>query len=204
MTAYIYDLAIVEDRGSYYQVLGLQQNTYETLLNNTEKYVKLSSSAYQEVDAAIKAGKSVRLPKSTIGTEYLPGEVNAIDPGLDDVGAAKEAAKLKIRSLVNHYLAKMSGFIFYEFISLNNELVDAGFVITKANREEKYIEIIETGDVNLISNLERYLSAKDEIEKGLSIKYRLDAFVTEVDTKTTVEEVNAVKTQFLTDFYANA
>lgn len=203
MTAYIYDLAIVEDRGSYYQVMGLQQNTYESLVNNGEKYVKLSASAYQEVDAAIRAGKSVRLPKTTIGTEYLPGEVTAIDPGLDDVGAARAAAELKIRSLVNQYLATVSGLTFYTFMSINNELIEAGYAITSKNREQKYIEVIETGNIELIATLEKYLNAKDEIEKALSIQRRLDSFVADINTLDTVQTINARKDQFLTDWFAN-
>lgn len=43
-------------------------------------------------------------------------------------------------------------------------LSDAGFVITNENREEKYIEIIETGEEKYIELLEVYIEAKDDVD----------------------------------------
>lgn len=42
-------------------------------------------------------------------------------------------------------------------------LADRGFIITDDNREEKYLEILETGNEELIDLLENYLVIRDEI-----------------------------------------
>ncbi len=52
---------------------------------------------------------------------------------------------------------------FIEFTNLNNKLSSKGYFITDENREEMYIEILTTGDVDLITILENYLNLKDTI-----------------------------------------
>ena len=47
---------------------------------------------------------------------------------------------------------------------LNNKLADKGFFITEENKEEKYIEIIETCDESLIEDLEKYIFLLDKIK----------------------------------------
>lgn len=42
-------------------------------------------------------------------------------------------------------------------------LADRGFVITDDNREEKYLEVLETGNEELIDLLENYLIIRDEM-----------------------------------------
>jgi predicted transcriptional regulator len=49
------------------------------------------------------------------------------------------------------------------YIDINNELASKGFFITDENREEKYLEILETGDDKLIDALEEFLILKDEL-----------------------------------------
>jgi len=49
-------------------------------------------------------------------------------------------------------------------------LADKGFVITDENREEKYLEVLETGDEGMIELLEDYLIHKDNIQQYVSYK----------------------------------
>jgi predicted transcriptional regulator len=59
---------------------------------------------------------------------------------------------------------------YIEYIDINNDLLDKGFVITDENRQDKYIEILETGDEFLIDKLEVYLAIKDELTVVKSAK----------------------------------
>ena len=54
-------------------------------------------------------------------------------------------------------------FSFVEFVILNNYMIEKGYVITDENRHDKYLEIVETGDLDLIEKLEKFLEARDEI-----------------------------------------
>ena len=201
---FIYDLAIVEDHGNYYQVVGLTKNALSSLVTDAERHIKLSAAAYKMIDDAINAGSVVRLPKTLQVDEVLPGEVNIISGSAEPLEAARSAALVKARSLVTPEMTKMSGIVLYNFMNLNNVLAAEGYFITNANREAKYIEIIETGNMDLITALEQYLAARDEIGNAASMKVRLDAFITEINKLTTVEEVVAAETKFVADFYANS
>lgn len=57
-------------------------------------------------------------------------------------------------------------------IYMNSMLVlaDKGFVITEENREEKYLEILETGDETNINLLEEYLICRDNINHFIQYK----------------------------------
>jgi len=52
---------------------------------------------------------------------------------------------------------------YINYIDLNNELNSLGFFITDDNREEKYLEILETGDEHKIDLLEDMLLLKDKL-----------------------------------------
>jgi hypothetical protein len=78
-----------------------------------------------------------------------------------------EVKKSRMINKGKDVLVKKSSFVevfsSVEFIILNNYLLDKGFVITDENRHDKYLEIIETGDIEIIEKLERYLKCRDEI-----------------------------------------
>ncbi len=199
----IYDLAIVEDRGAYYQVTGLTKNTFDNLADRDEKYLKLSSAAYKLIDDAVSAGKIVRLPKALQVDEVMPGEVDIIAAELNPLDAARTAALVKARRLVTPEYTKISGYILYDFMCMNNELASEGYFITNKNREEQYIKIIETGDERMIALLEKYLEARDTIDTAASMKLRLDAFQAKIETLTTADDIQAAEAEFLTNFFAN-
>lgn len=54
---------------------------------------------------------------------------------------------------------------FLEYIQLNNYMCSMGYFFTSDNREEKYLEILNTGDVDLIEKLEDFLNILDDISK---------------------------------------
>lgn len=54
---------------------------------------------------------------------------------------------------------------FLEFIQLNNYLCSKGHFVTDENREEVYLDILNSGDAVLIEKLEDYLEIMDEISR---------------------------------------
>ncbi len=59
--------------------------------------------------------------------------------------------------------AQLRAFDFFEFTMCNNFLASKGFFITDENREEVYIQIINSGDEKVIEHLEKYLNLLDRI-----------------------------------------
>ena len=204
MSGIVYELAVVEDRGPYWQVTNITKNTLDNLANRDEKLLKLSYVSYVKIEEALMNNKIVRIRKSMMTDEVLPGEFEVVDLGETDfLQEVRSAAISKVRMLVNPDLAKISGFALYGFIVLNNDLANAGYFITNENREEKYLEILETGNEKLISKLEDYLNYKDEIEAIAQLERKFAAFRTEVKSAATIEEVTEIEQRFLERFYTN-
>lgn len=203
MPALVYDLAIVEDRGSYYQVLGLTKNTFDAVANGEEKHLKLSALTADIIRDELSKGNLVRLPKVLQFGEVLPGELQIIKSQDDPLQAHKNAAIYKLKQLVTFELGKISSFDLYRYNVLHDELAAEGYFITSKNREQKYIEIIETGDVDLISSLEKYLEARDNLDRAVSAHQRIDSIIKTVQSQTDVTEVDRITNEFLTVFYSN-
>jgi hypothetical protein len=196
----IFELASVEDRGAYWLVTNVTKNSLDRLATNDEKYIKLSYVVYKQIQDALIAGKQVRIQKSLKTDEVLPGEIQIVETN-NHLEATKESSFIKLKNMVTMEMSKISGFVIYSFTVLNNELADKGYFITDYNREEKYIEIIETMDEVLINKLEEYLNAKDEIERVSNIYKRLTKFKDKLSELSTIEEVQELETKFITDFY---
>jgi len=202
MSSIIYDLAVVEDWGAYWRVTNVMQNTLDNQANRNEKLLKLSYMSHQMIKNALLENKIVNIPKTLRTTEVLPGEFNIIDlKELDEIQEERNAAIIKIRMLVTPELSKISGFTMYGFIILNNDLASAGYFITNDNREEKYLEILETENEKLISKLEDYLNYKDEIERLSQLERNFSQFRQAVQSANTAEEIKKLEEKFLTIFY---
>lgn len=199
----VYDLAIVEDRGSYWQVTNVTQNTLDNLADREEKLLKLSHVSYRKIDEALSNHQTVRIPKTLKTEEVLPFELIISDPkDQDSLKDRRSAALAKVRMLITPELSKVSGLALYGFMVLNNDMINAGYAITAKNREEKYLEILETGDEELISKLEDYLNYKDEIERVAQLERKLSAFQKAINNAAE-EEIEELETKFLEDFYQN-
>lgn len=199
----IYELAIVDDHGSYWQVTNVVKNTFDNLADREEKVLRLSYNAYQKIKDALLEGKIVHIPKSLQTDEVSPFEVEIINVGeVNPLKDKRNAAITKVRMLVTPELAKISGFALYGFTVLNNDMINAGYAITNSNREEKYLEILETGDEELITKLEDYLNYKDEIERICALERKFSQFQRNVNNADE-EDIEGLVTSFLDDFYKN-
>ena len=200
----IYDLATVQDRGSHWFVTNVTQNTLDNQADKDEKILRLSYMSHQLIKPALAEGKKVHVHKTLQTGEVLPGEFDIIDlKESDPIQESRDASTIKIRMLVTPDLAKISGFALYGFIVLNNDLAANGYFITNENREEKYLEILETGDEKLIAKLEDYLNYKDEIESVASLERKFQAFRAEIKEAVSVEAIKEIEERFLERFYSN-
>jgi hypothetical protein len=90
-------------------------------------------------------------------------EVEGIDTNTY-AGKAAKAVKTKVRGILGDDLLTFTLLDFVTFMQLNNKFAAIGIFITEKNKEEKYIEIIETGDETLIEDLEQYITLLDNIK----------------------------------------
>lgn len=77
----------------------------------------------------------------------------------------------------------------YMYFSTAILLAEKGFLITDENREEKYLEIINTADEFLLKTLEDYLEARDNLAE-LSLSYReFQVYITKLRSAENDEEL---------------
>lgn len=198
---FTYELASVQDRGSYWYVTGVTKTSLDTA-DSEDNYLKLSFVAYKLIQDALMEGNEVRINKPLHTNEVLPGEVKILKVAADDIVEVRSSAIKRVRILINPELASVSGLAFYGFMCLNNELADKGFFITDENRESKYLSILETGDEKLIQKLEDYLNYRDEISRVASVHKNFEAFRKNVMLETENAKITKLADDFMTDFYS--
>lgn len=92
-------------------------------------------------------------------------------------GKAALAVKTKARGIFGDDLLIFELLDLITFMLLNNKFANKGFYITEDNKEEKYIEIIETCDEQLIEDLEKYIFLLDKIKILQNKKNEYDSII---------------------------
>ena len=197
----IYEVASVEDRGSYWYVTGVTESSLFTA-DTKENFLKLSYVSAKLIKDAIVAGHEVRIGKPLRGAEVLPADVKILKTEVDDIVSIKENAIKRVRMLINPEMASTSGLTFYGFMCLNNDLADKGIFITDENRESKYLSILETGDEKLIGKLEEYLNYRDEIARVASLHKAFEQFRKDVNNETDENAITKLSDEFMETFYS--
>ena len=59
----VFELAIVEDRGTYYLVTGTTKSSFDNLANREDKVLKLSYNSYQKCSEGLADNKTVTINK---------------------------------------------------------------------------------------------------------------------------------------------
>ena len=204
MSSMIYELAMVVDCGTHWKVTNVTKNTLDNLADREEKLLKLSYNTYRKIEESLLSGKLVHVTKNMSTDEVLPWEIEVLDVSSENpLQQAKNHSLTKVRLLVTPMFSKIAGLTLYGFMVLNNDLINAGYAITNENREEKYLQILETGDEKLISKLEDYLNYKDEIEKVAHLERKFSKFKNDVLSSSTVEDITEITNKFLENFYLN-
>lgn len=117
-------------------------------------------------------------------------EIDGIDSS-SYAGKAAKAVKTKVRGILGDDLLTFTLLDFVTFMQLNNSFASKGIFITEKNREEKYIEIIETGDEKLIEDLEKYIILLDNIK---IVQKKKDEYSEVMDNLKNVQNYNDVQT----------
>lgn len=197
----MYDLAMVEDRGSYWDVTGVTHNTLS--VQDLESHLlKLSAVSAEIIKKALVEGNEVRVYKPLTASEVIPTDIKVLKVKEDDIVAFRNATIKRVRMIVNPELASVSGLSYYGFMCLNNELADKGFFITEENREAKYLAILETGDEKLIEKLEQYLNYRDEIARVSALHKKFEALRKDILNEEDMEKIAKMANDFMDDYYS--
>lgn len=190
-------LITIHDNGLNWSITNTRVESDDFVVNH-ELYYETNESFYKEIIELLK-NYSIKVEKDKLGKSS--SHITKYDLILDNLDQTV-LLKAKVRSKIIHALNTRFTFIeifkFYEFITINNLLIDKGFVITEKNREEKYLDIINTGDDSLISLLEQYLNIKDELSNILYWYDEYKNFCKKIEELSSPNEINEASQEILT------
>ena len=95
----------------------------------------------------------------------------------------------------NHVMA-IPNIAFFEFQLISTELASRGYFITKQNREEKYLEILEKGIEEEIALLEKYLTLLDDLSKYRTLYYELLQVLDKINSSENKDEIASLSENY--------
>jgi len=186
----IFRVAIVKDHISHFEIESVIYNT-ELYTVNQKNYLKLNNLAADIIEKRILENKYVGIIKELKYKEVTINDL-ILENSKNELLNHKESALRKAAMYFNPQLINSSGLVLYGYMELNNFFNDKGYYITKENKQKIYLEILESGDEELIDKLEEYLNYKDEIERVFSAQRKLKKLneeIMEIDDKNKITEL---------------
>lgn len=148
------------------------------------KYFQISSPTVEAIIEPLRKGLLVKIDAEAVDNDkpIEIGHVKVIELSSFKTKKAMELARVQLR--FNAFVSASSILEHFSYFSSAILLAERGFMITDANREEKYLDIINEGDEYLLKTLEEYLETRDNLAK-LSYTYK--------DVKDYIKKVQATK-----------
>ena len=150
-----------ESANNRYQVTGYREFEHNVNIEGLG-YIEVTADVYNYVVDNISANNIYYPDNPGVGT---PGLNNLDLEAIDEVQKLANNAvnflrggELENRFSNDFYLT------FMEYIMANTYFMSKGYFITEENREDIYLDILNSGDTELIAKLEAYLEVLDDIE----------------------------------------
>jgi hypothetical protein len=196
MASRVYEIASMEDIGTNWRLTGVVRSGTQ-FMDSGGKYMRLSATTANVLQNMLGRGYTVVIPKSLdlSGPELQPWDLQ-ITETQSPLELERNSAIASARTRMYERFTTLNVIVLFNYMEGNNILQDAGYNITDKNREEKYLEILETGKTDLIQNLEDYLEAKDEMASAKYLWDQYKIFKRAVESSETEEEIEVLRTQY--------
>jgi len=186
--------AQVSELGTVYQLNNVIFTEAKYVLPNA-KYIALPTEVALQLKNELNQGKVITINKKIVddpAIKDIPLDAFKIETA-KTLDQKKSAARAHVNQRISAYTALLTGFDLLEFWMIASKLQVYGYnVMSNENKEEVYLSIINTGNEDLISDLERFLEVKDIFDKMMR-KYRgLKQYFREINDCDTEEELEDV------------
>ena len=178
------------------QIISVETSIVKDLIGLRHNCLGMNNITAQIIEESFSKNEKVFFKKDCKSIELMPHDL-IIGPVVEDIKTVINQYLTEARYHVSHQQALVTGLMMFDFICINNELINEGYVISSNNREDKYIEILETGDEELIEKLERYLNAHDTINRASFLQNEYNRFYIRLKQQTEVEKVKEIGEAFL-------
>ena len=209
-----FELLLVKDQGNFWEVIGI---TYSNAMLVEPDCATLRATlfAIEDCKKALSEGKKITVSKKTEFSEVQPKDL--VIESVDELSRHKLMAINEVAARMHQALFAVNVIDLMDYLNNYVTLLNAGYYITDANREDKYFEVIEASqeceepealkdDATFeqeqeyiekkqkydnaqanLSTLEKYLNSYDRLS---NIKHISD-FLTE--TRKKIEDANSIE-----------
>ena len=197
MASRVYEVASIEDIGTEWKLTGVVMSDTQSLDTAGGYYMRLSAVTADILQQMLADGHTVVVPKSMDlnGPELRPEDLQ-IKESTSELEREVNSAIASARTRMYQRFTTLNVITLFNYMEGNNVLQDAGYNITETNREENYLEILNTGNTSLIEQLEEYLEAKDLLSNSRYLWEQYKVFKKGLLQAATIEEVEALRTQY--------
>lgn len=186
----------LKDASASNEILGILPYDSRHIMEGN-KYIPIPAKVAEAIIDPLRKGYQVKVSDRL--KEDKNGSVSLED---FEVKKPSEFEELRCQEISRTYdrfgatISKQSILRHYIYFATAILLSERGFLITDDNREEKYLEIINTGDEFLLKTLEDYLEARDNLTT-LAISYKeFQEYVRRVQAAETIEDIEKIKEDF--------
>jgi len=162
-----------------------------------EFYLLVGDEIGVTLKQSLIVGHTITIPVQTaednIG-ELTLEHFSIVEPS--DLDTYKTQKIQRIKNIFSYHIVTTGGLTFFAALNSFSILASKGYFITDENREEKYLEIINTGDADLIESLEEYLDSYDNISPIASMQKSMKQVEIDINAATSEEEVDAASAIF--------
>lgn len=166
----------------------------QIFLSSGKKFIKINSETALKIRDSILEGADVYLTEDQVEEKkdlLMYEDVEIIVP--QDLEKAKNAEVKRLRSYLHYSMAMVAAMDFYGFYTSFSELLSRGYNINDLNRDEMYIQIIDTGDSELITALQNYIETSEKISSFHRIYTAVHKAIEKIQEATTQEEFEQAK-----------
>jgi len=180
--------------GKVYQVVNVILSEVKYILPSA-KFVAIPNDVALTLKYGLNQGSMITIEKELVDnpkSKDIPlAHFKLTKP--DTLEMKKSHAKSKVHQRISTYTSLLTAFDIFEFFMITGKLQALGFNVLNDNeREQTYLAIIETGNEDIITDLERFLEVKDVFDSMMK-KYRgLKQYFREIDECDTNEELKEV------------
>ena len=194
---HIYHIALYEEvNNELNEIISVETSVIRDLIGLKKNCLGINNLTAQLIEAAFAKKEKVYFSKNCESIELMPYDL-VYGAEVEDIKTVQNKYLTEARRHVSHYQALVTGIMMFDFICINNELINEGYIITSKNREEKYIEILETGEEELIEKLERYLNAHDTIMRASFLQNEYNRFYIQIKQESEIEKVKEIGNDFI-------
>ena len=135
-----FELLLVKDNGNFWEVIGI---TYSNAMLVEPDCATLRATlfAIEDCKKALSEGKKITVSKKTEFSEVQPKDL--VIEVVDELSRHKQMAINEVAARMHQALFAVNVIDLMDYLNNYVTLLNAGYYITDANREDKYFEVIE-------------------------------------------------------------